>query len=487
MSAATPLSPAHPSASAPTALAEAYERLRAAWDSEGGLDYGRRVEYIDRLREAIQRWEEPLAGAVSADFGHRSRHETAVAEIFPALGTAKYVRKHLRGWMRGEKRSTSFVFAPASNRILVQPLGVVGIIAPWNYPIQLALVPLIYAIAAGNRVLIKPSELTPNTSDALARMIGEVFPADIVSVVEGGPELGIAFTKLPFDHIFFTGSTSVGRHVMRAAAENLVPVTLELGGKSPTIIHADYPMDKAVDRIVFGKLLNAGQTCIAPDYVLCPEGQVEAFENAFCAAVARYYPTLATNPDYTSIAADRHYQRLSRLRDDAAARGARIVEVNPGSEVLATEARKLAPTLLFNVPDGAEILEEEIFGPLLPVVAYRTLDDAIAYVNARPRPLALYYFDHDSARIDKVLSRTTSGGAAINDTLLHVAQEDLPFGGVGPSGLGSYHGPEGFKTFSHQKGVFDQARLNTTGLLTPPYGKFMNRMLNFLVGKANRG
>ncbi len=483
MTAATPL---HAEPTALDALDAAYTRLRAAWDDEGGLDYAQRVQYIDRLREAIERWEEPLAAAVSEDFGHRSRHETAAAEIFPAIGTAKYIRKHLRGWMRGEKRHTSIVFAPAKNRVMMQPLGVVGIIAPWNYPIQLAMVPLLFAIAAGNRVLIKPSELTPRTSDAIARMIAEVFPADVVSVVEGGPEVGVAFSKLPFDHIFFTGSTAVGRHVMRAAAENLVPVTLELGGKSPVVIHADYPMDKAVDRIVFGKLLNAGQTCIAPDYILCPEGQEERFEQVFRETVTRYYPSLADNRDYTSIVADRHYDRLCRLRDGAREAGARVVEVNPRGEELPKSGRKLAPTLLFGVPEGAEILEEEIFGPLLPVVPYRTLDEAIAYVNARPRPLALYYFDHDDARVERVLAKTTSGGAAVNDTLLHVAQEDLPFGGVGPSGLGSYHGVEGFRTFSHAKGVFEQARLNTAGLLTPPYGKFMNRMMNLLIGKARR-
>jgi len=484
----TAVTPLHADRRTPSsdALTQAFDRLKAAWNDEGGLDYAQRVQYIDRLREALQRWEEPLAGAVSEDFGHRSRHETAAAEIFPSLGTAKYIRKHLRGWMRGEKRHTSIIFAPASNRIVVQPLGVVGIIAPWNYPIQLAIVPLLFAIAAGNRVLIKPSELTPRTASALSSMLAEVFPPDIVSVVEGGPEVGIAFTKLPFDHIFFTGSTAVGRHVMRAAAENLVPVTLELGGKSPAIIHDDYSIEKAADRIVYGKFLNAGQTCIAPDYVLCPADKLDRFEQAFRASVGAMYPSIAENRDYTSIVADRHYDRLMGLLADAKERGARVVEINPLGETLEAAKRKIAPTLVFDVPDDANILEEEIFGPLLPVIPYKNLEDAIAYVNARPRPLALYYFDDDNGRIDQVLSKTTSGGAAINDTLLHVAQEDLPFGGVGPSGLGSYHGPEGFKTFSHQKGVFEQARLNTTGLLTPPYGKFMNRMMNFLIGKARR-
>jgi coniferyl-aldehyde dehydrogenase len=317
-------------------------------------------------------------------------------------------------------------------------------------------------------------------------MLAEVFSADVVAVVEGGPDVGAAFSRLRFDHLFFTGSTTVGRHVARAAAENLVPVTLELGGKSPVILHRDYPMAQAVERVVFGKLLNAGQTCIAPDYLLCPEGQEAELEACFRATVARMYPTLLDNPDYTSIAAERHYDRLVRLRDGAAAAGARVVEVNPGSEQLPRERRKLAPTLLFDVPDSAEVMQDEIFGPLLPVVPYRQLDDAIAYVNARPRPLALYYFDRDKDRVDRVLTRTTSGGATVNDTLLHVAQEDLPFGGVGPSGTGAYHGVEGFRTFSHAKGVFEQARLNSAGLLAPPYGKLMNRLLDFLVGKARR-
>jgi len=467
-------------------LQAAYGRLRAAWDRDGGLPSGERVAALDRRREALVRWEEPLAGAISDDFGHRSRHETAIAEIFPSLGTIDFIRKHLRSWMRPESRGTSILFAPAKNRIVRQPLGVVGIIGPWNYPVQLAIIPLAYALAAGNRVLLKPSEITSRTTDALSRMLGEVFSPDVVAVVEGGPEVGVAFSRLPFDHLFFTGSTTVGRHVMRAAAENLVPVTLELGGKSPVILHPDYPMAAAIDRVVFGKMLNAGQTCIAPDYILCPAGREAELEAAFRAAVARMYPRLGDNPDYTAIVSDRHYSRLCRLRDEAAAAGARVVEVNPAAEPLPASARKLAPTLIFGAPDAAEVMQDEIFGPLLPIVPYATLDEAIAYVNARPRPLALYYFDRDSDRVERVLSRTTSGGACVNDVLLQVAQEDLPFGGVGPSGLGSYHGVEGFRTFSQQKGVFELARLNSAGLLTPPYGRFINGVLDFLIGKARR-
>ena len=467
-------------------LQGAFDILKAAWRDKQGLTYNERMTLLERFADGIKQWEERLATAVSEDFGNRSRHETALAEIFIPLAGIKYVRKHLRSWMRPDSRETSWVFMPAKNRIIHQPLGVVGIIAPWNYPLQLSLIPITYAIAAGNRVLLKPSELTPKTSEVLAAMLAAVFPPDIVQVVTGGPEVGVAFSHLPFDHLFFTGSTNVGRHVMRAAADNLVPVTLELGGKSPVIVHADYPLDKAAERIAVGKLLNAGQTCIAPDYTLVREDQIEAFTKAFEAAVATLYPTLADNADYTSVVSDRHYKRLSGLIDEARKRGARIVEVNPANETLDPAKRKLAPTLVIGAPDDAGIMQEEIFGPVMPIVPYTRLEDAIEYVNARPRPLALYYFDRDGDRTRKVLSETTSGGACVNETLLHVGQDALPFGGVGASGMGSYHGPEGFFTFSHKKAVFFQSRVNTVGLLSPPFGNTLDRMLNLLIGKAKR-
>jgi len=482
MSAAAPLELNRPD----DRLQGAFDRLRAAWRKDQGLSYNERMKLLERFAEAIKSWEERLATAVSEDFGNRSRHETALAEIFIPLAGIKYVRKHLRSWMRPESRETSWVFMPAKNRIIHQPLGVVGIIAPWNYPLQLSLIPITYAIAAGNRVLLKPSELTPKTADALAAMLAEVFPPEIVSVVTGGPEVGVAFSHLPFDHLFFTGSTAVGRHVMRAAADNLVPVTLELGGKSPVIVHPDYPIEKAAERIAVGKLLNAGQTCIAPDYTLVREDQIEAFTTAFQAAVAALYPTLADNPDYTSVVNDRHYKRLTGLVDEARKRGARIVEANPANETLDPAKRKIAPTLVIGAPDDTGIMQDEIFGPLMPIVPYARLEDAIEHVNARPRPLALYYFDRDAERTRKVLSETTSGGACVNETLLHVGQDALPFGGVGPSGMGSYHGPEGFYTFSHKKAVFFQSRVNTVGLLSPPFGGTLDKMLNLLIGKAKR-
>jgi coniferyl-aldehyde dehydrogenase len=304
----------------------------------------------------------------------------------------------------------------------------------------------------------------------------------VVTVVCGGPDVGEAFARLPFDHLMFTGSTSVGRLVMRAAAANLVPVTLELGGKSPTLVHEDYPVEKASARIAWGKWANAGQSCIAPDYLLVPESRRDAYIEALSACVARAYPTLKDNPDYTSIVNERHYKRLVGLVDDAVAKGALRVEVNPGSEQLESETRKIPPTLLADVRDDMLVMQEEIFGPLLPIVTYRNFDAAIAYVNAHPRPLALYYFDRDSARVRHVLESTVSGGASINETMLHVGIDDMPFGGVGPSGMGALHGREGFETFSHKKSVLYQKRWNLTGMFAPPYGERIDRVLRMLIG-----
>ncbi|MBI5609542.1 MAG: aldehyde dehydrogenase family protein, partial [Deltaproteobacteria bacterium] len=357
-----------------------------------------------------------------------------------------------------------------------------AILAPWNYPVQLALAPLVCALAAGNRVIIKPSEFTPRTSELLARMVGEAFAPDHVQVVQGGPDIAEALCRLPLDHILFTGSTRVGHAVMKAAAENLVPVTLELGGKSPVIVHPSFPLDKAAERILIGKLLNAGQTCIAPDYVLVPRGQIPPLVQAFQTVLARLRPTLAASPDYCSIVNDRQFTRLQGYLSEARAGGAQVVELNPGNESFDPATRKMAPALVIGASDAMAVMQDEIFGPILPLVEYDTLDGAIAYVNARPRPLALYYFDRDSGRAATVIDRTTSGGATINDTILHIAQEGLPFGGVGPAGMGAYHGKVGFDTFSHCKGVYYQSRVNAIGLMNPPYGKPIERLLKVLVG-----
>jgi len=364
------------------------------------------------------------------------------------------------------------------------PLGVAAVISPWNYPVQLALAPALGALAAGNRVLLKPSELTPATSELLRELVAERFAEDEFAVVLGDAEVGQAFTRLPFDHLFFTGSTPVGRHVARAAAENLTPVTLELGGKSPALFAPDADLSLAASRLVSGKLLNAGQTCIAPDYALVPEGRVEAFVAAVRAAAAAMYPSYAANPDYTAIVNERHYRRLTALVDDARAKGARIVTLDPAHESPDPATRKLLPVLLLDVNDTMAVMREEIFGPLLPVETYTTLDDAVAKINARPHPLAFYYFGREGATCGKVLQQTLAGGVTVNDTLWHFAHKNLPFGGVGASGVGAYHGEASFLTFTHRKPVFVQPRFAAAKLLYPPYGKVFERVLGML-GRMN--
>jgi len=472
-----------PAVTADALVGEAFAALKTGWEEAGGLNYEQRMDALTRLLDATRRWEGRIADAIDADFGARSRHETAMAEVFVVVSYIKYVQKHLKRWMRPSRRHVDMLFKPAANEVLYQPLGVVGVIAPWNYPVQLALVPLASALAAGNRVLLKPSEITGQTAEVMTDMMAELFSPRVVGVVNGGADVGAAFSRLPFDHLFFTGSTGVGRHIMRAAADNLTPVTLELGGKSPTIVHRDYPIDKAAERIAVGKCLNAGQTCIAPDYVLCPRDQVDAFVAAFEDVVGKAYPTLGDNPDYTAILNDAHYQRVASYVAEAREADVRAVEVNPAGEDLPAAGRKIAPTLLVDPPDSLRVMQDEIFGPVLPIVPYDHLDDAIRYVNDRPRPLALYYFDRDKHRVKRVLQDTISGGVSVNETMLHIIQDDMPFGGVGPSGMGAYHGREGFETFSHRRAVFRQARLNTVGLLLPPYGGRIDKLLDFMIGR----
>ncbi len=445
--------------------------------------YEERIASLDKLERALLKRKDAIAKAIAGDFGHRSKHETFVADVFVVLGSIKHTRAHLRDWMEPEDRETSFVFMPATCQVVYQPIGVVGIISPWNYPVQLALGPLVAALAAGDRAMIKPSELVPETAALLKDLIAETFPADQVTVITGGAEVGEAFAKLPFDHLVFTGSTRVGKLVMRAASENLVPVTLELGGKSPTIVGPDFNVRVAAERIMAGKAFNAGQTCVAPDYVLVPAAKRDAFVDACKAAMAKMYPALEKNPDYTSIVNDKHYARVRAYVDDAKTRGAKVVELNPAGETLDPSTRKMAPTLVLDPTDEMLCMQEEIFGPVMPVRTYEKLDEAIAYVNEHPRPLALYCFSNDGGTVDRVLSETIAGGVTINETMLHVAQEDLPFGGVGPSGMGHYHAREGFETLSKKKPIFRQSRINTTGLLRPPYGKTADRLMRILLGK----
>lgn len=424
------------------------------------------------MHDLLARNQQPLIDAISADFGNRSADETRLAEIMPSLHGIRYAKRHLDRWMKPSRRSVGMAFQPASAQVVYQPLGVVGIIVPWNYPLFLAIGPLIGALAAGNRVMLKMSEATPATGQLLKELLAQIFPDEQVAVILGEADTGIAFSQQPFDHLLFTGSTSVGRHVMRAAAENLTPVTLELGGKSPAIVSADVPLAHAAERIAFGKTLNAGQTCVAPDYVLVPKNRVEGFVEAYRDVVRRFFPQLADNPDYTSIINPRQHARLQGYLDDAQAKGARLLPLFEQGQ-----QRRMWHCLLLDVNDEMQVMQDEIFGPLLPIVPYDDLDQALAYVNARPRPLALYYFGYNRAEQRHVLRHTHSGGVCLNDTLLHVAQDDLPFGGVGPSGMGHYHGHEGFLTFSKAKGVFIKQRFNAARLIYPPYGKALQKLI----------
>lgn len=461
--------------------AAALARMRQAWMEVGPLPGARRMALLGRLSAVLLERQDAVVRALSDDFGHRSGHETRMADILPVVEGIRHARRNLKRWMRPQRRPIAPMFRPGRGFVLRQPLGVVGIVGPWNYPIQLTLGPLAAAIAAGNRALVKPSELTPRTADLLDDIVRAVFRDDEVAVVTGGPEAAAAFTRLRFDHLLYTGSTAVGRHVMRAAAENLVPVTLELGGKSPAIVAPDYPVEKAAAAIAAGKLFNAGQTCIAPDYALVPRAAIPAFVAAFRAEAGRLYPRFAGNPDYSAIVNDRHYSRIADLVADAAARGATVVAAHPDGAASDPARRKMAPTIVTDVPPAAAILHEEIFGPVLPVLPYDALSDCFAHVNAGPRPLALYLFSHDEESIHATLERTVSGGVTLNDTLLHCVQEELPFGGVGESGMGAYHGEAGFRTFSHEKSVFRQSRWNLAALSRPPYGARIEAILRFIL------
>ncbi|MEO7066195.1 MAG: coniferyl aldehyde dehydrogenase, partial [Rhodanobacter sp.] len=420
--------------------------------------------------------------AIGQDFGCRPSEETRLLEFFPSLSGIAYALRHGRRWMRPRRGFAGFWFLPARTELLPQPVGVIGIIVPWNYPLYLAVGPLVDALAAGNRVMLKMSEYTPHFSALFAKQVATYFQPDEVCVVTGDATVAEAFSALPFDYLLFTGSTAVGRHVMRAAAANLTPVTLELGGKSPAIIGPTAHFENAVERIVFGKMVNAGQTCIAPDYVLLPRAKVADFIAQARTVVSRMYPQLASSTQYASIISDRQYQRLTSLRESAVNAGAQL---HPLSDTPEDAARRLLPPqALSNVADNMPVMQEEIFGPLLPLVPYDTLDEAIAYISARPHPLSLYVFERDNALIKRVLNNTIAGGISVNDTLYHIAQHGLPFGGVGASGMGGYHGEAGFRTFSHMKPVFHQSRLNSAWLLNPPYGARFRRVLDLLLRRG---
>ena len=467
-----------------TDLERLFALQRMAFARERYPDLRTRQDRLKRLKALVTENEARFAAAVDRDFGDRSEHETRLAELYIVAAEIADAQAHLERWMRAARVSTPFHLLPGRARIERQPLGVAGIISPWNYPVQLALAPALGALAAGNRVMLKPSELTPATSALLRELVAARFSEDEFAVVLGDAGVGQAFTRLPFNHLFFTGSTAVGRHVARAAAENLTPVTLELGGKSPALFAPDADLALCAPRLMAGKLLNAGQTCIAPDYALVPANRVDAFVAMVTAAAAKLYPSFAANADYTGIINERHYGRLTALIDDARAKGATVVTLNPANESPDPASRKLLPVLIVGVDDTMAVMREEIFGPLLPIETYATLDDAVAKINGRPHPLAFYYFGRGGAARGKVLQQTLAGGVTVNDTLWHFVHKNLPFGGVGASGTGAYHGEASFLTFTHRKPVFVQPQFAAAKLLYPPYGKLFENVLG-LLGRLN--
>ena len=453
---------------------------RAAFNANPNPSWAERKANLQKLAKVIADNEHNFQQVISEDFGNRSFVETTIAEIAIIHAGIKHALKHTPKWMRTRKAPTAMQFKPATNRIIPQPLGVVGIISPWNYPLQLAVMPLVGALGAGNRVMIKPSEYTPKFSSLLKSVLGEVFHEDEVYVAVGGVAVAQEFSSLAFDHLLFTGSTNVGRIVAGAAAKNLTPVTLELGGKSPVIIDESANQKLAVARIANGKLINAGQTCVAPDYLLMPEREIDAFSQALIKKAEEFYPTFAGNPDYTSIIADSHYARLQGLLEDAEIKGAHIQTAgDDDTQVLAGE-RRIPLTVVTKTTPDMKIMQEEIFGPLLPIVASESLEESMNYIQERDRPLALYWFGENKTKRDHVLKNTISGGVSINETAWHVVQEDIPFGGVGPSGMGGYHGEHGFKTFSHMKGVFLQSKFSGGKMLYPPYTEKTQKVLNMM-------
>jgi len=433
----------------------------------------------DRLKRAIAMMTENadrFCDALSEDFGHRSREQSMLTDIAASVAPLKHAIKGIDGWARRDNRSVQFPLGLLGARAWVdyQPKGVIGVIAPWNFPVQLVMAPLAGVFAAGNRAMVKTSEFTAVTAALFEELGPKYFAVEELAFVSGGPDVGKAFAELPFDHLLFTGATSIGKHILHAAADNLTPVTLELGGKSPVIVSKTADIAQTTERVALGKMLNAGQICLAPDYMIVRQDQERAVVDGLKAAATAMYPTVLANPDYTAIINDRHFQRLTDWLDDARAKGATVETVNPANEDFsASNARKMPLHIVTDVTDDMTIMQEEIFGPILPIRRYDAIDDAIALVNAKDRPLALYYFGTDEAERTRVLDRTISGGVTINDVVFHVSMEDLPFGGVGPSGMGSYHGADGFKTFSHAKAVYKQPKIDVAKLagLKPPYGK----------------
>jgi coniferyl-aldehyde dehydrogenase len=472
------------------AMAAVVDKQRLAYIAEGKVSAETRIERLDRLITLVHDHKDEFVAAMSADFGHRSSHQTLMADVFSNLEVLKHTKKHLGKWMKNEKRKAPFPMSlfGAKARIEYQPKGVVGVLGTWNFPITTVIGPLSGVIAAGNRAAVKCSEVTPKTAALMDKLFKQYFKEDEIASFLGGPETGAAFSALKLDHLIFTGATSIGRHVLSAAAANLTPVTLELGGKSPVIVSRSADLKEAAKRIMTGKSLNVGQVCLSPDYVFVPAELKDQLVAEMTAQVTEMFPTMVTNPDYSSVINSRHQQRLISYLDDAKSKGGDVREINPASEDFSQQqgTQKLPMTLVIDPSDDMLVMQEELFGPVLCVKSYQDVNETIAYINSAARPLALYYFgDKNGAEVRTVLDKTTSGGVTINDVLVHVSCEDIPFGGIGPSGMGSYHGIEGFKTFSHARAVYTQTKINLQALggMIPPYGEKCDKTLNGMIKK----
>jgi len=462
-----------------------FEAQRRAFEEDPVPTLRERREHLRALRAMVLTDQSRLVSAIRDDFRTRSEHEIRLSEIFAVLEAIKRSERRLAVWMRPRRVRVSMYFQPARAEVRPMPRGVVGIISPWNYPLNLSLSPLQSALAAGNRVMLKPSELTPTTSALLADRLESTFGAGRVAVSLGDAEVGARFAQLPFGHLLFTGSEAVGRRVLQAAAANLVPVTLELGGKSPLVVAPDRSEPDAMRRdagsIAFGKLLNAGQTCLAPDYALVPEGRQTVFREAVAAAMTRLYPRLLDNPDYGAILSDSHRERLADLVREAREAGCEVTTLNPAGEDLDLPSRKMAPVLVMNPPDHLRLMREEIFGPILPIRTYQTLDEALEHIADRPSPLAMYVFSRDRETVERILKRVRAGGVTVNDTIMHAVEEGLPFGGVGASGMGAYRGRTGFETFSHLEPIFHRGIVNSARPLWPPFGRWIEWVFRFVL------
>ena len=459
-----------------------FDAQKAAFARNMMPSYAERISRIERVEKMVLMGQKQLSRAISADFGTHHPSLTRIAEILGPVSRAKFAKKNLKKWMKPQKRPIDrTLFGLAQNTLIYQPVGVVGNMSPWNFPIDISFGPLVDILAAGNRAIVKPSEHAPHTAEVIQSLIEETFDPSLVGVVVGGLDLAQEFSSMAWDHLLFTGGPEIGKKVMAAAAKNLVPVTLELGGKNPTIVGADAINEKTAESIVATKMVKAGQMCITSDYLFVPADEMVRFVGLLQKSMAKLYPKVIDNPDSTGIINERQYNRLAGYLEDAKEHGAELVEMNPAGESADPEKRKLPPTLVLNPTDDLAVMQNEIFGPILPVKPYNDLQEAIDYINANERPLALYVFSKDQALIDRVINNTISGGVAINAVSLHAMQASLPFGGIGNSGMGHHHGFEGFVAFSKAKPIFKQASIDGSSILYPPYGKSVKRLLDFLL------